>query len=37
MTILLLEHRLEIARYPHQHPAILTVPGPEFDAGLWRV
>jgi alpha-amylase/alpha-mannosidase (GH57 family) len=37
MTILVLEHRLEIARYPHQRPAILTVPGPEFEAGLWRV
>jgi hypothetical protein len=37
MTILVLEHSLEIARYPHQHPAILTVPGPEFEAGLWRV
>jgi hypothetical protein len=37
MTILVLEYRLEIARYPHQHPAILTVPGPEFEAGLWRV
>ena len=37
MTILVLEHRLEIARYPHQHPAILTIPGPEFEAGLWRV
>jgi hypothetical protein len=37
MTILVLEYRLEIARYPHQHPAILTVPGSEFEAGLWRV
>jgi len=37
MTILVFEHRLEIARYPHQHPAILTIPGPEFEAGLWRV
>jgi hypothetical protein len=37
VTILVLEYRLEIARYPHQHPALLTVPGPEFEAGLWRV
>lgn len=37
MTILVLEHRVEIARYPHQHPAILTVPGSDFEAGLWRV
>jgi hypothetical protein len=37
MAILVLEHSMEVARYPHQHPAILTVPGPEFEAGLWRV
>ena len=37
MAILVLEHRMEVARYPHQQPAILTVPGPEFEAGLWRV
>ena len=37
MTILVLEHRLEIARYPHHKPAIFLVPGPEFEANLWRV
>ena len=37
MTILVLEHRLEIARYPHHKPATLLVPGPEFEADLWRV
>ena len=37
MTILVLEHHLEVARYPHQRPAVLTVPGPDFEAGLWRV
>jgi alpha-amylase/alpha-mannosidase (GH57 family) len=37
MTILVLEHRLEIARYPHHKPATLLVPGPEFEANLWRV
>lgn len=37
MTILVLEHRLEIARYPHHKPAALLVPGPEFEASLWRV
>ena len=37
MTILVLEHRLEIARYPHHKPATLRVPGPEFEANLWRV
>ncbi len=37
MAIVVREHGLEVARYPGQRPAILTVPGPEFEAGLWRV
>ncbi len=37
MTILVLEHRLEVARHPHHKPAIFLVPGPEFEANLWRV
>ncbi|NOS78822.1 MAG: alpha-amylase [Nitrospira sp.] len=37
MSLVILEHGLEAARYPHHTPAILTVPGPEFEAGLWRV
>jgi len=37
MSIVALEQGLESARYPHQRPALLTVPGPEFDATLWRV
>jgi hypothetical protein len=37
MTILVLEHRLEVARYPHHNPAVLVVPGQEFDMSLWRV
>ena len=37
MTILILEHRLEVARYPHHKPATFLVPGPEFEANLWRV
>ena len=37
MTILMLEHRLEIARYPHHKPATFLVPGPEFEPNLWRV
>ena len=37
MSITVWEHGLELARYPHQRPALLTVPGPEFDAALWRV
>ena len=37
MSILIVEHGLEVSRYPHQRPAVLTVPGPEFDAAMWRV
>jgi hypothetical protein len=37
MSIIVREHGLEVARYPGQYPAVLTVPGPEFEAGLWRV
>jgi alpha-amylase/alpha-mannosidase (GH57 family) len=37
LSIVVSEHGLEIARHPHHQPAVLTVPGPEFEAGLWRV
>jgi hypothetical protein len=37
MWIVVLERNLEVARYPYQQPAVLTVPGPEFDAAMWRV
>lgn len=37
MSIIVREHGLEVARYPGHRPAILTVPGPEFEAELWRV
>ena len=37
LSIVVREHGLEVARYPHQRPAVLTMPGPEFEAGLWRV
>jgi hypothetical protein len=37
MSIIVREHGLEVARYPGHGPAVLTVPGPEFEAGLWRV
>lgn len=37
LSIVVLEHDLEVARYPHQSHAVLTMPGPEFEAGLWRV
>jgi alpha-amylase/alpha-mannosidase (GH57 family) len=37
MTILVMEHGLEVTRYPHRKPASFLVPGPEFEANLWRV
>lgn len=37
MSLIVLEHGLEVARYPHQAPAALLVPGEDFDAAMWRV
>ena len=37
MTLLVQSHGLEIARYPRPQPLTLTVPGPEFEATVWRV
>ena len=37
VSVVALEHGLEVGRYPHQQPAIVTVPGPDFDATMWRV
>ncbi len=37
LHLVVLEHGLEMARYPHHQPATLTVPGPDFDAAMWRV
>ena len=37
MVILVMEHGLEVTRYPHHKPATFLVPGPEFEANLWRV
>jgi len=28
---------LETARYPRHQPVALSVPGPEFEATVWRV
>jgi hypothetical protein len=36
-SIIVREHGLEVARYPGHGPAVLTVPGQDFEAGLWRV
>jgi len=37
LSILVMKHGLEVTRYPHHKPATLLVPGPEFEANLWRV
>src|SRR5215471_6157305 len=37
LTILVFDNGLEIARYPHQQPAAVTVPAPDFEATVWRV
>jgi hypothetical protein len=37
LSVVVQEHGLEVARYPSQRPAVLTVPGPDFEAGMWRV
>ena len=37
LSILVHNNGLEIARYPYHQPATLTVPGPEFEATVWRV
>ncbi|HEU4685056.1 MAG TPA: glycoside hydrolase family 57 protein [Nitrospira sp.] len=37
LSLIVFDHGLEAARYPHHQPAKLTVPGPEFEATMWRV
>jgi alpha-amylase/alpha-mannosidase (GH57 family) len=37
LSIVMLEHGLEVTRYPHHQPATVTVPGPDFEATMWRV
>jgi alpha-amylase/alpha-mannosidase (GH57 family) len=37
LSLIVLEHELEVARYPHHQPAALTIPGPDFEATMWRV
>ncbi len=37
IAILVMEHGLEVTRYPQHKPATFSVPGPEFEANLWRV
>ena len=37
MTLLVQGNGLEVARYPRHPPAEFTVPGPDFEATVWRV
>ena len=37
LSVVVLEHGLEVARYPHQRPATLTVPDANFEATMWKV
>ena len=37
VSIVVMEHGLEVARYPHQQSVTVTVPGSDFEAVMWRV
>ena len=37
MTLIVRRDGLETARYPRHQPVALSVPGPEFEATVWRV
>ena len=37
VTVVVLEHNLEVARYPYHNPVIVTRPGDDFEATMWRV
>jgi alpha-amylase/alpha-mannosidase (GH57 family) len=37
LSLVVFEQGLEVARYPHHQPAVLTIPGPDFEAAMWRV
>jgi alpha-amylase/alpha-mannosidase (GH57 family) len=37
LSLVVLDQGLEVVRYPHRQPAVLTVPGTEFEATMWRV
>ena len=37
LSLIVKSHGLEIARYPRHRPVTITVPGPEFEATVWRV
>jgi alpha-amylase/alpha-mannosidase (GH57 family) len=37
LSVVVMEHGLEIARYPYRQPAKIAVPGDDFEATMWRV
>ncbi|MEW6248334.1 MAG: glycoside hydrolase family 57 protein [Nitrospirota bacterium] len=37
LSVVVTEHGLEVARYPHHQPATITVPDRDFEATMWRV
>jgi hypothetical protein len=37
LAIVVLDHHLEVARYPHHSPVTITRPGDDFEATMWRV
>ena len=37
LSLVVKSHGLEIARYPRHSPVTIMVPGPEFEATMWRV
>ncbi len=37
LSIVVHDNGLEIARYPRQEPVMITAPGPDFEATVWRV
>ncbi|WP_447601940.1 glycoside hydrolase family 57 protein [Nitrospira sp. Nam80] len=37
VTVVVLEHNLEVARYPYHNPVVIARPGDDFEATMWRV
>jgi hypothetical protein len=37
LAVVVLDHQLEAARYPHHSPVMIIRPGDDFEAAMWRV
>jgi hypothetical protein len=37
VTVVVLEHNLEVARYPYHNPVVMARPDDDFEATMWRV